>query len=373
METRARYILVGLFVLVAGMAGFGFVYWLHATGGLGARAVYRVRFEDSISGLLMGAAVSFNGIRVGEVTNLQLSAENPKQVFVTIAIDPATPLRTDTKARIDVQGLMGSPSVALEGGSPGLPVLKGVLGEPPLLIADASAGRDFTQAARQVLGRIDKILSDNSDQLHDAIANLDTFSSALSRNAGRVDGILAGLEKMTGGESKSPTQTFDLTAPRVLVPPSKKPGKQLVIADPTTLVANDTQRIILRASDGGTSFLDNGQWADSASKLLQAKIIQSFENANFLAAVGRPSDGLSNESQILIDLHRFEISVGPPAKAELEFMAKILTQNGKIADSKLFRAEAPVSAMDPASATRALNEAFIQGATELVQWTAQKL
>ena len=50
METRARYILVGLFALVAIAAGFGFVYWLNNTGGLAKRAVYRIRFEGPTSG-----------------------------------------------------------------------------------------------------------------------------------------------------------------------------------------------------------------------------------------------------------------------------------------------------------------------------------
>ena len=68
METRAPYALIGLFVLAAIAAGFGFVYWLHNSGGLTERTVYRVRFENTVSGLLTGAAVLFNGIRVGEVT-----------------------------------------------------------------------------------------------------------------------------------------------------------------------------------------------------------------------------------------------------------------------------------------------------------------
>ena len=291
METRARYVLVGLFVLVAGLAGFGFVYWLHATGGLGQRAIYRVRFENTVSGLRTGAAVSFDGIRVGEVTNLQLNPENPGQVFVTIAINPATPIRADTQAGIDVQGLMGSPSIALSGGSPNLPMLSAPGGEPPLLVAGPSAGRDLTQAAREVLGRIDKILGENSASLHDTIANFDTFSAALARNSKNIDDILVGLGKTFGsGASKGPLPTYNLTAPNVAVPPPKKPGKELVVADPTTVVWNDTQRIVVVASDGKSSFLDDAQWADSTPKLLQAKIIQSLENANFLAGVARPSE-----------------------------------------------------------------------------------
>ncbi len=374
METHARYILIGLFVIVASLAGFGFVYWLHATGGLGERTIYRVRFENTVSGLRTGAAVSFNGIRVGEVTNLQLNPGNPGQVFVTIAIDKGTPVRSDTKARIDVQGLMGSPSIALSGGSPNLPAPVASKGEPPLLVADASAGQDLTQTAREVLGRIDKILAENSNSLHDTIANFDTFSAALARNSKGIDTILAGLEKTFGGEvSKGPLPTFDLTASQIAVAPSKKPGKELVVADPTTSVRNDTQRIIVVASDGQSSFLDNAQWADSTPKLLQAKIIQSLENANFLAGVGRPSDGLTNDYQLLIDLRSFQISLVSPPKAEITFMAQIATPKGRIIDGRAFHGEAPVKAMDPASAIEALNQAFTQSAAELVQWTAQKM
>ena len=374
METHARYILIGLFVIVASLAGFGFVYWLHATGGLGERTIYRVRFENTVSGLRTGAAVSFNGIRVGEVTNLQLNPENPGQVFVTIAIDTGTPVRSDTQARIDVQGLMGSPSIALSGGSPNLPAPVASKGEPPLLVADASAGQDLTQTAREVLGRIDKILAENSNSLHDTIANFDTFSAALARNSKGIDTILAGLEKTFGGEtSKGPLPTFDLTASQIAVAPSKKPGKELVVADLTTSVRNDTQRIIVVASDGQSSFLDNAQWADSTPKLLQAKIIQSLENANFLAGVGRPSDGLTNDYQLLIDLRSFQISLVSPPKAEITFMAQIATPKGRIIDGRVFHGEAPVNAMDPASAIEALNQAFTQSAAELVQWTAQKI
>ena len=77
METRAPYALIGLFVVVAIAAVFGFVYWMHNTGGLGERALYRIRFENSVSGVLVGSAVMFDGIKVGEVTDLRIDPDNP--------------------------------------------------------------------------------------------------------------------------------------------------------------------------------------------------------------------------------------------------------------------------------------------------------
>jgi phospholipid/cholesterol/gamma-HCH transport system substrate-binding protein len=123
METRAPYALIGLFVLAIIGAVFGFVYWLHNTGGLAERAYYRIRFEHSVSGMLVGAAVLFNGIRVGEVTDLKLDPANPNQVLTTIGVIAGTPIRSDAKAGIEFQGLTGVAVVALSGGNPAAPAL----------------------------------------------------------------------------------------------------------------------------------------------------------------------------------------------------------------------------------------------------------
>ena len=117
METRAPYALIGAFVLVVIGAAFGFVYWLHNTSSLTERTIYRIRFENTVSGLLTGAAVLFNGIRVGEVTALALDASNPNLVTATIAVAAGTPVRADTKVGLDFQGLTGVPVVTLQGGS----------------------------------------------------------------------------------------------------------------------------------------------------------------------------------------------------------------------------------------------------------------
>ncbi|HYA79458.1 MAG TPA: MlaD family protein, partial [Methylocystis sp.] len=301
METRARYILVGLFILASVLGGFGFVYWLNTIGGLGARAVYRVRFENSVSGLRIGAAVLFNGVRVGEVSGLHLSGEDSRAVLVTIDVDRNTPIREDSEARIQVQGLMGSPAVSLQGGSMSSPLLASSSGEVPVLVAGPSAGLDLSEAAIQVLTRFDKLLAENSDTLHDAIANIDTFAAALSRNSGRIDGILAGLEKMTGGGTKPALPTFDLTAPQVTVPGRRKIVKQLVVAEPTTLIENDTQKLLVKGEGGEAKFLDDAQWTDSVPKLFQARIVESFENSNAFSSVARQSEGLTSDVQLLLD------------------------------------------------------------------------
>ena len=155
-------------------------------------------------------------------------------------------MRKDTRVGVETQGLMGGPTVSLTGGSSEAAALKPLSGaEPPLLVADPSASGSLPQAAREVLNKLDALLGDNSAGVHDLVANLDTFSQALGRNSGRVDTILAGLEKMLGSAGpKAPPETFDLAVPQ-FAPPQKPLTAQVAVREPTAVVALDTQRSCL--------------------------------------------------------------------------------------------------------------------------------
>jgi phospholipid/cholesterol/gamma-HCH transport system substrate-binding protein len=380
METRAPYALIGFFVLAIIGGVFAFVYWLHNTGGLGERTVYRVRFENTVSGLLTGAPVLFNGIRVGEVTGLNLDPGNPRQVTATIAVVSTTPVRTDTQAGLEYQGLTGVPVVSLLGGTSAVPLLSQLPAEPPILVADPAAGQSMTEAARQALRRIDSVLADNSDPLKNAIENLNTFTGALARNSDRVDTILAGLDRSIGGGSaKAPVpQYYDLASPRTFPPSNKAAKSQLVVLEPTAVVALDTQRIIVQAGTGETVRPDSAQWSDTIPKLLQARIVQSFENSNYLGAVARPMEGLTADYQLAIDVRSFQVSnelglaeqpaAGPMAR--VAFAAKILGDNGRIIASRTFDALVPAPDLDVAAAAAAIDKAFAKAVTDLVVWTA---
>src|SRR6266700_2423628 len=154
METRANYVLMGTFTLAVIVAAFGFVYWFSTIGQGGARAAYRVTFDGSVTGLRTGGSVLFNGIKVGEVTDLRLNPQDPRQVVATIAVESSVPVRSDTRVGLDFQGLTGIASVALKGGTPDAPLLPTTNGEPALLTADPNAGQDAIQAARDVLRRL---------------------------------------------------------------------------------------------------------------------------------------------------------------------------------------------------------------------------
>lgn len=369
METSAKYRLMGAFTLVAILGAFAFVYWLNHGAGLSERKLYQIRFSGPVPGLRPGAAVQFNGIRVGEVTDLQLDAAAPQSVMATISVDRATPVRTDTQVSLDFQGLMGVTSVALKGGAAQSPELAATAGPVPLLLADATAGADLTATARDALRRLDTILADNSDSLRGTIANLNTFTGALAKNSDRIDGIVAGLERMTGGDGKAQAVTFDLTPARTFPSAEKTIKGPLAVAEPVALIVFDTQKLVLRSASGSrTQMAGNIQWADTLPRLIQARIVQSFENALSPAAVGRSADNFSADRQLLMDVRNFELVASEQPVAMVELAAKITGEGNRVLDARTFSASAPAAAADPVAAAAALDKAFGKVATEMVIW-----
>jgi phospholipid/cholesterol/gamma-HCH transport system substrate-binding protein len=367
METRAPFVVVGAFVLAAIAAVFGFVYWLHNTGGLGPRATYHVQFEGSVPGLLVGAAVLFNGIRVGEVTDLGLAPDSPRRVNATISVASMTPVRSDTKVGLEFQGLTGVPVIALEGG-----VLLANSGEVSTLIAEPGAGQGMTQAARDALRRVDSVLADNAEPLKNTIANLQVFSEGLARNTGKLDSIVAGLEKMTGGGAPVQKVTYDLRALQNQGPAGKTIKGQLAIPEPTAVAMLETQRMLFSPTSelpGFSEFL----WADAIPKLFQARLIESFENYDIAHAPLRTADIGQTDFQLLIDVRRFRVAVDTGPAAEIGLSARIVDKDGKVIASRLFEESQAFGKVEPQAAVAAFNAAFGRIAKNMIAWTVQAL
>ena len=368
METRAPYALVGLLVIAAIGAVFGFVYWLNNSGGLSKRTNYEIRFENTVSGLLKGAPVLFNGIRVGEVIGLKLSSDDPRSVTATVAVAAGTPIRADTHVGLEFQGLTGVPVITLEGRSK-MPAP--AADNLPILTADPSAGISMTQAARDALVQLQGLMANNSEPLHSTLTNFSTFSAALARNSDRLEGIIAGVERLTGtGPAAAPPIFYDLTAPRDFPAIARTSSGQFSIPEPTAVIMFDTQKILVRPSSAEGATFANAKWSDNIPKLLQARIIQSFENANLLRSVMRPMDGINAGRQLLIDIRSFQVSLAAIPQAEVEFSAKLVGDDGKVIDARIFHATVPSATTEAAAAAAALDEAFRKTAVDLVVWTA---
>jgi ABC-type uncharacterized transport system auxiliary subunit len=145
------------------------------------------------------------------------------------------------------------------------------------------------------------------------------------------------------------------------------------VPEPTASITLDSQRILVRTSGGEGPASGSGQWSDNLPKLVQQKVVQSFENANYLQAVARPLEGLSADYQLLLDIRSFELTISTNSMANVEFSAKILGDKGRIVNARIFRATVHAEVTDAAGAAAALDEAFGKVAAELVRWTADAI
>jgi phospholipid/cholesterol/gamma-HCH transport system substrate-binding protein len=367
METRAPFVVVGAFVLAAIVAVFGFVYWLQNTSGLGPRKTYHVQFDGSVPGLMVGAGVLFNGIRVGEVTDLGLAPDSPRRVNATISVAAHTPVRADTRVGLEFQGLTGVPVIALEGG-----MQLSNAGEVPTLIADAGAGQSMTQAARDALRKVDSVLSENAEPLKDTIANFKIFSEGLARNTGKLDSILAGVEKMTGGGTPPQKITYDLRAAQGFAAQNKVIKGQLAIPEPSAVAMLETQRMLFSPVKDYPDFAEF-VWADSIPKLLQARLIESFENYDIAHAPLRATDIGQADFQLLIDVRHFQIALDSEPAVQIGLSVRIVDKNGKVVASHLFEQSERFDKVEPPAAVAAFNDAFGRMAKDVIAWTVQAL
>ena len=114
---------VGLFVTVSFFVLAAAVLWLAGSRFLRPVDTYYIVFEGSVTGLLAGARVEYQGVTVGKVTSLRLTREAPPRPLVTVDLNPGTPIRQDTTASLIGSLVTNIRYVQLEGGSPSSPVL----------------------------------------------------------------------------------------------------------------------------------------------------------------------------------------------------------------------------------------------------------
>ena len=117
MENDKRYFFEGLFIIFFTLAiVFAFV-WL-SRAGHHDDVTYRIRFNESVSGMSLGDPVKFRGVDVGTVKSMALDADDPRHVQVEVRLRKDAPVKTDTKATLKVKGITGVVLIELDGGSP---------------------------------------------------------------------------------------------------------------------------------------------------------------------------------------------------------------------------------------------------------------
>jgi phospholipid/cholesterol/gamma-HCH transport system substrate-binding protein len=184
METRSNHILVGLFVLIFTAAIAIFVVWMANNSG-GAKREYDIFFKQSVDGLNKGAAVSFSGVPMGQVRDIELWPDDPQFVRVRIDVNENVPILQGTTAALEGVGFTGVSQVSLNGAVKGAPPItdQGPAGKPVIPNRAGGLG-ELLNTAPQLLQRL--------STLTERLAEL-----ADDRNQANIAGILANVEKST--------------------------------------------------------------------------------------------------------------------------------------------------------------------------------
>ncbi|WP_298911859.1 MlaD family protein [uncultured Algimonas sp.] len=189
MENKANYALIGMFVLVALAATLGFILWLTGSEFDQQFDEYQVAFQGPVRGLSPGSEVRFNGIGVGEVTNIRLDREDPNTVLANIRIDSNTPVDTNSYAQLEPLGLTGLNYLQIFAGGEEYPLIKDmpgrsgtwrIEGRADQLSAIIEGGGSAVEQAQLALTQVNKLFSDEAvADVHGILDNIERITSEL--------------------------------------------------------------------------------------------------------------------------------------------------------------------------------------------------
>ena len=205
MEEKVNFAVVGAFVLVLSAALIGSVLWL-SSGKSYRKAydVYQTYMQDSVSGLNLNAPVRYRGVEVGRVRKIALAPENVEQVQLTLDIERGTPVKVDTVAVLQTQGLTGLAFVELTGGNRNSPEL---VAQPeqayPVIKAGSSLMTRLDTAVTGLLANLNRASEnfnalmdeDNRRSARNALKDIEVLSRTLAARSAIIDASLTNASR----------------------------------------------------------------------------------------------------------------------------------------------------------------------------------
>ncbi len=202
METRAQYVLVGAFTVLVAAAGLLFCLWVARSGHTRDVQLYDIVFQEDVTGLSVGNAVQYSGIRVGEVKDLWLDTTDPRRVWARVGIYSNTPVKEDTRARLILANITGATNIQLTSGSPDSPRLTAREGEEfPRIETEPSpfaklqiGGEELFTKVNVLIDNASKLLSEkNAGNVAAFLEHLNTISAALAGQREEIRSVLKSL------------------------------------------------------------------------------------------------------------------------------------------------------------------------------------
>ena len=203
MISRVEKIRLGVFIVVASTVLIATLVVMAGLNLTRATEEYKVYFNESVSGLEIGAQVKYNGVRVGQVSEIKIASKNVNKVLVTLELEPGVPVKKDTKAVLTGMGITGLKFVELTGGTDATePVPPGgtVRAGKSFMGIIGGKAEDITVKTELALNKINALMSDNNlSNVEDILTNVKNITSNVDKlvaeSDDRVDKIMRDLEK----------------------------------------------------------------------------------------------------------------------------------------------------------------------------------
>jgi phospholipid/cholesterol/gamma-HCH transport system substrate-binding protein len=306
METRANYVLVGAFVVICVLGFFVALLWVAGSQSRNEYSYYRTFFIGPVTGLGKGAPVRYNGIDVGSVSDLAFDEANPKQVVVTLQIDPSLRLHVDSAASTESQGLTGATFVEIEGGTATAPLLKAEPGQQYPVIPSkqstlqllARTGPEMVQSLRDAGQKMGELLGEpNQKAIGDTLEHLRQVTSLIDSHAKDLDQTLVNMKTATDSLNRTLTN-----ADRAVV----SADRAINTADKALGTIDKAASSVQATSDAANAAVQKvGQLSDDADRAVKGQPVAQFtqlmaESRALVASITRLSNALEREPTRLL-------------------------------------------------------------------------
>lgn len=175
------------------------------------------------------------------------------------------------------------------------------------------------------------------------------------------------------GSTPPAPATFDLTTPRVMTLTAPRAAKfQLVVNEPSAVRSLETDRIMVK-SGPRVSYYKGAAWSDRLPRLMQARMVEAFQNAGLVSAVGSRADRLDADYELSTQVQAFQVEVNQgQAEAHANLYVKVIDgDNGRMVASRGFEARVATSPKEVDQMVVALNQAFENVVHQVVPWVAK--
>jgi len=179
MESDKHYFIEGLFVIALSIAAAFFAVWLSRTGDKDD-VLYRIHFDESVSGLALGEPVKLVGVDVGTVKTMSIDTKDPRRVQVEVKLHKDAPVKTDTKATLRSKGITGVSFIELSGGTSDAQTLVAATpaGQVPEIPAEKSSLTTMLEQLPKVIAKFSTI----EDQAKKVVADAGVVTAEVKEN-----------------------------------------------------------------------------------------------------------------------------------------------------------------------------------------------